>query len=39
MGDMRKANKILVWKPEGNRPLGRPKIKVKLRETGWKDVD
>jgi hypothetical protein len=36
---------ILVGKPEGKRPLGRPKrrwvdnIKMDLRETGWDCVD
>jgi hypothetical protein len=35
----------LVGKPEGKRPLGRPKrrwvdnIKIDLRETGWDGVD
>jgi hypothetical protein len=34
-----------VGKPEGNRPLGRPRlrwvdnIKIDLRETGWDGVD
>jgi hypothetical protein len=27
MGDMRKAYKILIGKPEGKRPLGRPKCR------------
>jgi hypothetical protein len=37
--------KILVEKPEGKRPLGRPicrwmgNIKMNLRETGWDGVD
>jgi hypothetical protein len=41
MGRKRNANRILVGKPEGKRPLGRPKhrwvvnIKMALRETGW----
>jgi hypothetical protein len=36
---------ILVGKPEGKRPLGRPRrrwvdsIKMDLREIGWDDVD
>jgi hypothetical protein len=36
---------ILVGKPEGKRPLGRPRrrwvdnIKMDLRETEWDDVD
>jgi hypothetical protein len=39
------AYKILVGKPEGKRPLGRPRsrwvdnIKIDLRETGWDGVD
>jgi hypothetical protein len=38
MGKMRNAHKILVQKPEGNKPLGRPwhrqmnNIKMNLRE-------
>jgi hypothetical protein len=37
------AYMVLVGKPEGKKPLGRPKrkwednIKVDLREIGWKD--
>jgi hypothetical protein len=36
--------KIMVGKPEGNRPLGRTrrrwdKIKTDLKEIGWKGVD
>jgi hypothetical protein len=40
MGEKRNAYRILVGKPEGRRPLGRPKrrwvdnIKIDLRETG-----
>jgi hypothetical protein len=40
MGEVRNAYKILVGKPEGKRPLGRPRhrwennIKTDLRETG-----
>jgi hypothetical protein len=36
---------ILVGKPEGKRPLGRPRrrwedtVKMDLREIGWGDVD
>jgi hypothetical protein len=43
--ETRNAYKILVGKPEGNRPLGRPRrrgvdnIRKDLRETGWEDVD
>jgi hypothetical protein len=38
-------NRILVGKPEGKRPLGRPRrrwadnIKIVLRETGWYGMD
>jgi hypothetical protein len=41
----RNAYRILVGKPEGRRPLGRPRrrcvdnIKIDLRETGWDGVD
>jgi hypothetical protein len=41
MGEKRNAYKILVGKPEGKRPLGRPRcwwvdnIKMNLREIGW----
>jgi hypothetical protein len=40
MGDERKVYKVLVGKPEGKRPLGRPRrrwddgIRMDLRETG-----
>jgi hypothetical protein len=40
MGEKRNAYRILVGKPEGNRPLGRPRrrwvdnIKMDLREIG-----
>jgi hypothetical protein len=39
------AYRILVGKPEGKRPLGRPtrrwvdNIKIDLREIGWDDMD
>jgi hypothetical protein len=45
MGEKKNAYRILVGKPEGKRPLGRPRsrcvnnIKMDLRETGWDGVD
>jgi hypothetical protein len=39
------AYRILIGKPEGKRPLGRPRcwwvdrIKMDLREIGWVDID
>jgi hypothetical protein len=41
MGETTNAYRILVGKPEGKRPLGRPRrrwvdnIKIDLREIGW----
>jgi hypothetical protein len=41
MGEERKVNKVLVEKPEGKRPLGRPRrrwedgIRMDLREIGF----
>jgi hypothetical protein len=41
MGEERNVNRVLVGKPEGNRPLGRPRrrwedgIRMDLREIGW----
>jgi hypothetical protein len=43
--EKRNVCKILVGKPEGKRPLGRPRckwmdnIKMGLRETGWRGID
>jgi hypothetical protein len=45
MEEVRGAYNILVGKPEGRRPLGRPRrrwednIKMDLREIGFGDVD
>jgi hypothetical protein len=45
MGEMKGAYNILVGRPEGRRPLGRPgrrsedNIKMDLREIGFGDVD
>jgi hypothetical protein len=45
MWEKRNAYRILVGKPEGKRPLGRPRrmgvdnIKMDLREIGWDGVD
>jgi hypothetical protein len=45
MGETRNAYRILVGKPEGKRPLGRPRrrwvdnIKMGLGEIGWDGVD
>jgi hypothetical protein len=41
MGEGRKVYRILMGKPEGKRPLGRPRlrwedgIKMDVREIGW----
>jgi hypothetical protein len=41
----RNAYRILAGKPEGKRPLGRPRcrwknnIKMDVREIGWGDID
>jgi hypothetical protein len=45
MGEKRNVYRLLVGKPEGKRPRGRPKrrwvdeMKMDLVETGWNDVD
>jgi hypothetical protein len=45
MGEKRNAYRLLVGKPEGKRPLGRPRrkwvdnIRMNLGEVGWGDVD
>jgi hypothetical protein len=45
MGEKRNADRILVGKPEGKKPLGTPKrrsgynIKMDLREIGWDGMD
>jgi hypothetical protein len=45
MGEKRNAYRLLVGKPEGKRPLGRPRrswvdnIKMDLLEIGWGGVD
>jgi hypothetical protein len=45
MGEKKNAYRLLVGKPEGKRPLGRPRrrwvnnIRMDLGEVGWSDVD
>jgi hypothetical protein len=44
MGDMRNAYSILVGKPAGKRPRGKPRrrwedIRMDLWEIGWEGVD
>ena len=45
MGESRGVYRILVWKPEGKRPLGRPRlrwednIKMDLQDLGCGDLD
>jgi hypothetical protein len=45
VGEKRNVYRILVVKPEGKRPLGRPRrrwldnIKTNLREIGWDGMD
>jgi hypothetical protein len=45
MGEGRGAYRVLVGRPEGRRPLGRPRrrwednIKMDLQEVGWRGSD
>jgi hypothetical protein len=45
LGEKRNAYRILAGKPEGKRPLGRPRhrwednIRMDLREIGWGGMD
>jgi hypothetical protein len=45
MGEGRGAYRILVGRPEGRKPLGRPRrrwednIKMDLQKVGWGDMD
>jgi hypothetical protein len=45
MGEKKNTYRLLVGKPEGKRPLGRPRrrwvdnIRMDLEEVGWSDVD
>jgi hypothetical protein len=45
IGEKKNSYRLLVGKPEGKRPLGRPRhrwvdnIRMDLREVGWGDVD
>jgi hypothetical protein len=45
MGEKRNAYRILVGKPEGKKPLGRPRcrwednIRMDLREIGWGGIN
>jgi hypothetical protein len=45
MGEQNNLYRILVGKPEGKRPLGRPRrswvdnIRMELREIRWDDMD
>jgi hypothetical protein len=35
VGVERKVYKLLMGKPEGKRPLGRPRRRIDVREIGW----
>jgi hypothetical protein len=45
MGEEREVYRVLVWKPEGKRPLGRPRrrwvdnIRTDLQEVGCGNMD
>ena len=45
MGERKGAYRVLVGKPEGRRPLGRPRhrwednIRLDLRTVGWGGID
>jgi hypothetical protein len=45
MGEVRNVYRVLVGKPEGKRPLERPRhrwedgVKIDLMETGWGGVE
>jgi hypothetical protein len=45
LGEKRSAYRVLVGKPEGKRPLGRPRrrwednIRIDFRELGWGGMD
>jgi hypothetical protein len=45
MGEKRNAYRIMLGKPEGKKPLGRPRcrwvdnIKMALRDIGWDGLD
>jgi hypothetical protein len=45
MGEKREVYKVLVGKPKGKKPLGRPRhkwedgIRIDLGEFGWRSVD
>jgi hypothetical protein len=45
VGEGRKVYRVMVGKPEGNRPLGRPRrrwedrVKMDIREIGWGGVE